>query len=94
MMQSKSQRCGDNMSEAYKEAYVRVSDEYGWTWKKVKLTGRTKTVSGGPFREDGRVTYYVEVKGLLWNRWIVKADIGWFDPVEEKIYDCDEWRNK
>jgi hypothetical protein len=76
----------------FKTAYEKVPAEFGLKWKKVRLTGRTKVVRMEPYYHIPK--YYIEIEGWIWNKWVCKNNVGWFDQSTEEIYELDTWRNK
>lgn len=73
-----------------KQAYKKVYEPHGYSWRKVELTGICLKVTGGPHEED-RHYYQTQVRlfGIpLGKNWIPKEDVKFFDSVVETLYEC------
>jgi len=72
--------------------YEKISDGYcGFYYKQVVLTGKCKTITGGPIHQNG--TNYRQVQRFLfrmpiWKSWVCSNKICFFEETKEKIYDC------
>ena len=69
--------------------YEKVFLDYGWGYNPVKLTGKCKSVTGGPYPAE-----YIQVQRYIlgipvWKSWVSKSDIVYFDKRQEKIYNCN-----
>jgi hypothetical protein len=71
-----------------KQAYRRLPTPSGslqWSeWKEVELTGRAKSVTGGP--SNLKKLYYELKSKNSCERWVPSDQITVCDPVEEVIY--------
>lgn len=79
-----------------KQSYKKVWYDYGYSWRRVELTGLCKKITGGP--EDKERTYYQAQRRLfgvpIVKHWIFKDNVSFFDPIVETEYECEEKNNE
>lgn len=70
-----------------KQAYIKISGDYhNYYLKPVKLTGRIKTVTGGPWGDGQYLEYY---RKWWWNGWAHVQNIIWLDEQKVTVEEID-----
>ena len=67
-----------------KVPYKKVYNEWGHSFKRVKLTGLCKKITGGPYGDRE----YFQMKEGFFKYWVPTQEIVFFEEESQVIYEC------